>query len=107
MWRAGHDDRGTVAAPETDYFVLKPRQSGFYRTPLPSLLEYLEISGLMLAGIAGDQCVLGTAMDAHIRKLKLGVPEDATASITPQRNRRALDYIGEVLGGSTAPVSEH
>jgi nicotinamidase-related amidase len=89
---------------DTDYFVLKPGQSGFYQTPLPSLLEYLKVSGLVLTGVAGDQCVLSTAMDAHIRNLKLWVPEDATASLTPQRNRRALDYLSEVLGASIAPV---
>ena len=64
----------------TDYFVLKPGQSGFY------------------------QCVLTTAIDAHIRDFGLWVPEDATASITPKRNRRALDHIAEVLGGSIRPV---
>lgn len=89
---------------DTDYFVLKPGQSGFYQTPLPSLLEFLKISSLVLTGVAGDQCVLNTAMDAHIRDFRLWVPEDATASITPQRNRRALDHISEVLGASVAPV---
>ncbi|HEX5353265.1 MAG TPA: isochorismatase family protein [Rhodanobacteraceae bacterium] len=53
---------------------------------------------------SGDQCVLSSAMDAHARNLKLWVPEDATASLTPQRNRGALDYISEVLGASIAPV---
>lgn len=91
---------------ETDYFVLKPGQSGFYQTPLPSLLAHLEATTLVLAGVAGDQCVLATAMDAHIRDFRLWVPADATASVTPRRNRRALDYISEVLGGSVAPVLE-
>jgi len=95
-----------LAPRDTDYFVLKPGQSGFYQTPLPSLLEYLKVSGLVLTGVSGDQCVLSTTMDAHIRDFKLWVPADATASITPQRNQRALDYIGEVLGGSVAPIDE-
>jgi nicotinamidase-related amidase len=88
----------------TDYFVLKPGQSGFYQTPLPTLLRHLKVSNLVLAGVAGDQCVLTTAIDAHIRDFGLWVPEDATASITPKRNRRALDHIAEVLGGSITPV---
>ncbi len=93
-----------LAPRDVDYFVLKPGQSGFYQTPLPSLLEYLKVSKLVLTGVAGDQCVLSTAMDAHIRDYRLWIPADATASITPQRNQRALDYISEVLGGSVAAV---
>lgn len=90
---------------EQDYFVLKPGQSGFYQTPLPALLDYLKVSGLVLTGVAGDQCVLATAMDAHIRDYRLWVPADATASLTPRRNQRALDHISEVLGGSVVPVA--
>jgi hypothetical protein len=37
----------------------------------------------------------------------LWVPADTTASITPKRNRRALDYVSEVLGGSVAAVLDH
>ena len=93
-----------LAPRHSDYFVLKPGQSGFFQTPLPALLDHLEIKNLVLAGVAGDQCVLTTVMDAHMRDFGLWVPADTTASITPQRNRRALDYISEVLGGSVAPV---
>ncbi len=58
----------TALAPRhSDYFVLKPGQSGFFQTPLPALLDYLKIKNLVLAGVAGDQCVLTTAMDAHAR----------------------------------------
>jgi nicotinamidase-related amidase len=89
---------------ESDYFVLKPGQSGFYQTPLPALLEYLKVSRLVLTGVAGDQCVMTTAMDAHIRDYDVWVPADATASLTPRRNQRALDHISEALGGSVAPT---
>ncbi|WIG56168.1 MAG: Nicotinamidase [Rhodanobacteraceae bacterium] len=95
---------GQLKPRGTDYFVLKPGQSGFYQTPLPTLLRHLKVSNLVLAGVAGDQCVLTTAIDAHIRDFGLWVPEDATASITPRRNRRALDHVAEVLGGSITPV---
>lgn len=96
-----------IAPRESDYFVLKPGQSGFYQTPLPALLEYLKVSALVLTGVAGDQCVLATAMDAHIRDYRLWVPADATASLTVRRNQRALDHVSEALGGSVAPVKQH
>ncbi|HET6631302.1 MAG TPA: isochorismatase family cysteine hydrolase [Rhodanobacteraceae bacterium] len=106
--RAGSDG-GALArrmAPRpTDYFVLKPQNSAFYHTPLVLLLASLKARELTLAGIAGDQCVMQTAMDAHLRDYGLQVPADATASITPARNRRALDYLHEVVGVDTTPVA--
>lgn len=95
---------GKLSPRDGDYFVLKPGQSGFFQTPLPALLEHLKIKRLVLAGVAGDQCVLTTAMEAHMRDFELWVPADTTASITLRRNQRALDYIDEVLRGSVAPV---
>ncbi len=36
---------------EKDYFIMKPQMSGFFRTPLRSLLEHLEIEHLILSGV--------------------------------------------------------
>lgn len=90
----------------SDYFVLKPAQSGFYQTALATLLEHLKVSHLGMAGLTADQCVLTTAMDAHIRDYPLWVPADAVASITPERKQRALDHLREVLGVRVSPVGE-
>ena len=89
-----------------DLFVLKPQHSGFYQTPLPSLLESLEVGKLVIIGVAGDSCVLNTAMDAHMRKFDLWVPCDAVASVTPERNQRALAHLRESVQVHTGPVSE-
>lgn len=89
-----------------DLFVLKPQHSGFYQTPLPSLLASLEVGKLVIIGVAGDSCVLNTAMDAHMRKFDLWVPCDAVASVTPERNQRALAHLRESLQIHTGPVSE-
>ena len=104
---AGASIAEKLAPRASDYFVLKPGQSGFFQTPLPALLEHLKVKHLVLAGVAGDQCVLTTAKDAHMRDFELWVPADTTASITPKRNRRALDHVSEVLGGSVAAVLDH
>src|SRR4051812_9225116 len=50
-----------------DYFVLKPKHSGFFSTTLDILLEYLGAKTLILTGIAGNICVLFTANDAYLR----------------------------------------
>lgn len=80
------------------YSILKPRHSAFFMAPLKLLLDELHIRALTIVGIAGDQCVLATAMDAHTHGYPLWVPGDTTASITPARNQRATDYLHEVLG---------
>src|SRR5690348_7358269 len=56
-----------LAPRASDYFVLKPGQSGFFQTPLPASPEDLELRHHVLAGVAGDRRVLTTAMDPHIR----------------------------------------
>jgi nicotinamidase-related amidase len=54
-----------------DYFVLKPKHSGFFDTMLDTLFDTLGIRRVILTGIAGNICVLFTANDAYMRELKL------------------------------------
>lgn len=103
---AGAEVASRLKPRGSDYFVLKPAQSAFYQTALATLLDHLEVSHLTLTGLTGDQCVLTTAMDAHIRDYSLWVPADAVASITEARKQRALDHMSEVLGAQVSPASE-
>src|SRR4051812_19090358 len=43
-----------LAPDDDDYFVLKPKHSGFYCTALDILLEYLGVKTVILTGIAGN-----------------------------------------------------
>lgn len=88
---------------QDDYFVLKPKHSGFFSTTLDTLLEYLRVRTLILTGIAGDICVLFTANDAYMRDFNLLVPSDCVASNDAQENRHALKHIHRVL---KADISE-
>lgn len=90
-----------------DYFILKPRHSAFYETPLPTLLEKLGIRSLALVGIAGDDCVLRSAMDAQMRGFPLWVPADGIASQTPLRNQRALASMHEVAKADIGRIDTH
>ena len=65
-----------------DYFVLKPKHSGFFDTTLDTLLETLRIRRVILTGIAGNICVLFTANDAYMRELKIFAPADCIVSNT-------------------------
>jgi nicotinamidase-related amidase len=106
-----NDVRGRPAVqllvPEPDdYFVLKPKHSGFYSTTLDTLLAYLRASALIITGVAGNSCVLFTANDAFMRDYHLYVPSDCTASIEPDDNRYALKQIRDVLHGDTTPSAD-
>jgi nicotinamidase-related amidase len=81
-----------------DYFVLKPKHSGFFSSTLETLLRYLEARELILTGIAGNYCVLFTANDAYMRDYKLAVPADCTISNTVKENRDALRLMSQYLG---------
>jgi nicotinamidase-related amidase len=73
-----------------DYFVLKPKQSAFFGTPLELLLQHLKARRLLLTGVASDQCVLATAMEALMRDLEVVVPRDCVASQSAARNDTVL-----------------
>lgn len=95
-----------LLAPEArDYFVLKPKHSGFYATPLDLLLAYLKATALILVGFAGDNCVLLTASDAFLRDFQLFIPEDCVASNDTAENENALRYAARVFDARTKPSS--
>lgn len=86
---------------EDDYFVLKPKHSGFYSTTLDTLLDYLGTHTLILTGMAANVCVLFTANDAYMRDFDLLVPEDCVASIDPEENAYALRQMRTILEADT------
>jgi nicotinamidase-related amidase len=90
---------------ETDYFVLKPKHSGFFSTTLETLLRYLETEILILTGIAGNFCVLFTANDAYMRDFSLFVPSDCSVSNTKRENDSALRLMQKFLKADTRPSS--
>ncbi|MGW0905278.1 isochorismatase family cysteine hydrolase [Streptomyces sp. NPDC002853] len=94
LWRSQHDELLDIAlsGPHADLvapirpdgdslFVVKARHSIFYDTPLEYLLRQRGIDSVLLCGQVTEQCVLYSALDAHIRHLDVVVAEDACASI--------------------------
>ena len=91
---------------EDDYFVLKPKHSGFFSTTLELLLEHLGARTLILVGIAGNNCVLFTANDAYMRDFKIVVPSDCVVSETEKENQYALQQMTKVLKADTRPAGD-
>jgi len=96
----GHRVSRRLRPTGRDYFVLKPKHSGFFDTTLDTLLEALRIRRVILTGIAGNICVLFTANDAYMREYKIFAPADCIVSNTAADNDHALRQIKTVLKGN-------
>lgn len=88
---------------EDDYFVLKPKHSGFYSTSLDVLLSYLGARRLVITGFAADICVLFTANDAYMRDYELLVPADCIAAETAPAARSASSQMKRFLRADVRP----
>ena len=91
---------------EDDYFVLKPKHSGFFSTTLDTLLSYLGARTLVLTGLTGDICVLFTAHDAYMRDFNLVIPSDCIASEDPRDNEYTLRKMAGLMDADTRPSPE-
>jgi len=94
-----------IAPRDEDLFVVKARHSIFYGTPLEYLLAQEGIERIVLVGQVTEQCILYSALDAYIRKLRVAVPRDAVAHIHEHLADASLEMMelnmsAEVCGGS-------
>jgi nicotinamidase-related amidase len=88
----------------SDFVILKPTLSGFYDTPLETMLRLGGVRTIVICGFAADNCVLFTAADAYMREYRLVVPRDCVGAKTPGAVRRALRQMATLfdaaIGGS-------
>lgn len=66
-----------------DISVDKHRISGFWDTPLDSILRNLNVSTLIFGGINADHCVYATLMDANFHGYDTIMIEDCVATTSP------------------------
>lgn len=90
-----------IAPGEDDYFVLKPKHSGFYSTTLDTLLSHLGARTLIIGGIATNSCVLFTANDAYMRDYDLFVPRDCSVGHSEEEHLVALALMERTLKADT------
>ena len=91
---------------DCDYFVLKPKHSGFYQTPLELLLKHFGAERLILTGVSTNSCVLFTANDAYMRDMELIVPQDCVAACNAQEHNFAMEQIKDMLKADVRPSTE-
>ena len=89
-WAATIVDELQISA--SDIMIDKYRMSGFWDTPLDSILRNLGASTLMFAGVNLDQCVLCTLQDANFLGYDCVLIEDCAATTSPDFCRLATLY---------------
>lgn len=94
----GADVARLLAPARHEYFIFKPKHSGFYASSLEPLLAKLGATHLVLTGVSSHQCVLFTANDAYVRDFSLDIPRDCTGAPDAAQKRVALNYFTTVLG---------
>lgn len=87
-------------------FVIKARHSVFFQTPLEYLLGREGVERVVLVGQATEQCVLYSALDAHIRHLEVSVPRDAVAHIHEDLAAAALRLMELNMGADVVDADE-
>lgn len=103
---AGREIVRLLEPEEDDYFILKPRHSAYFGTPLDFLLAGLETQTLIVAGFASDICVLATLIDAKMREYRLLMPADASAAESKTAHADALAYARRVLDAETPAAAD-
>ncbi|MFD4716681.1 isochorismatase family cysteine hydrolase [Streptomyces sp. NPDC058430] len=102
-----HADLVRPLSPDKDsLFVVKARHSIFFETPLSYLLRQQGIKRVVLCGQVTEQCILYSALDAHIRHLEVTVPRDAVAHIHEDLADAALRMMERNMGADIAVADE-
>jgi len=95
-----------VAPDDASLFVVKARHSAFYETPLGYLLTQQGVDHVVLCGQVTEQCVLYSALDAHIRHLRVTVARDAVAHIHPDLAEAALRMMERNMGARISAAED-
>lgn len=89
-WAAAVVDELTIEP--TDICIDKYRMSGFWDTPLDSILRNLGKTTLFFAGVNADQCVMTTLQDANFLGYDCILLRDCTATTSPDYCLQATFY---------------
>ncbi|MDT5338911.1 MAG: hypothetical protein QOD90_4416 [Mycobacterium sp.] len=93
--------------PSEDCRILtKVRHSAFYSTPLAYLLDRLQTKRVIISGQVTEQCILYTALDAHVRHFEVVIPPDAVAHIDAEMSAAALKMMRVNMGALLLSATE-
>ncbi|WP_406118810.1 cysteine hydrolase family protein [Streptomyces sp. NBC_00989] len=95
-----------LVAEEQDIHVDKYRMSGFWDTPLDSILRNLRVDTLIFAGVNSDQCVYATLVDAACLGYDVVMLTDASATTSPSYCHEAAIHNTRQCYGFTASTPD-
>lgn len=87
---AGGEIADAIAPHDSDVVVDKPKPSGFFATPLLSMLVSEAIDTVIVTGMVTSGCVRATAIDGYMNNFSVVIPEEATADWSDFQHRTAL-----------------
>ncbi|MEM9220008.1 MAG: isochorismatase family cysteine hydrolase [Cyanobacteria bacterium P01_F01_bin.150] len=103
-WAAAVVDE--LEAQSGDIWVDKYRMSGFWDTPLDSILRNLGKTTLLFSGVNADQCVMATLQDANFLGYDCILLKDCTATTSPEYCLQATYYnVNQCFGFVTDSAS--
>lgn len=91
---------------DADIHIAKYRMSGFFDTPLDSVLRNLRVDTLLFTGVNADQCVLATLTDAACLGYDAVLLEDAVGTTSPEFCMQATLYNVRRCFGFTATADD-
>jgi ureidoacrylate peracid hydrolase len=95
-----------LPATAHDIHVDKYRMSGFWDTPLDSIVRNAGVTTLLFAGVNADQCVLTTLMDANFLGYDTLLLQDCSATTSPEFCWQATLYNVRQCFGFTATSTD-
>jgi nicotinamidase-related amidase len=102
-----HPELVEPVLPHEDHsFVVKARHSTFYETPLEYLLDQKGVGRLVLSGQVTEQCILYSALDAHVRHFEVTIATDAVAAIYDDLGEAALTMMERNLGADLVEAAD-
>jgi nicotinamidase-related amidase len=81
-----------LGAQPNDLYVDKHRISGFWDSPLDSILRQRDIRTVAFMGVNSDECVFATLLDASFHGYDTIMIEDGTATSSPASCHEAALY---------------
>ena len=94
----GYEIIPELAPLPEELVVDKNTSSAFHSTPIDLFLRNMNVDTLILTGIASDQCVFTTALDAADRGFHVVIAADACANLDPGSAEAVQILFGRVFG---------
>jgi nicotinamidase-related amidase len=96
----------TIRPSDDVLFIVKARHSIFFGTPLDYILDSEGIQDIVLTGQVTEQCILYSALDAHVRGRSTTVVRDCVAHIHEDLAKASLEMMERNMGADVVDAAD-